>query len=520
MPIAVRVEIDAEGVATVWFDAPGRSVNTFTAAVLDEFSGVIEQVEALARDKKINGVVFASAKPGVFITGADLAEMMRYDASGMLAFLEKGQGVLERIARLPVVTVAAINGHCLGGGFELALACTYRVAADEGTINIGLPEVKLGMIPAWGGTTRVTRMIGLRRALPLLISGESLTPRKAKTAGLIDEVAAPEQLMKVAKEMIGRGPRTPLEPPAEKQQLLDTPTAMGEFCERERRAVLAETFGHYPAMLGVIDVAETAAREGHEEGLRAERERLAGLSQTAACKNLLRMFFLRQSVKKAAQRTSPGQITSEILINRLLVSYVAEALAMARETGDIARIDVAMRRWGMGMGPFEWCDQLGLDAVLVIFTTIGESTGSRAPTELTEIAERGWLGRKSGRGFYVYDGETMLKNGDALALLRSEGGAENVPDDETIQWRLVLPMVNEAVRLLEAGVVASPDTVDVASVLGFGFPAFRGGLMHYARSVGVEEIERRMNEWAERWGERFRPAPGLRAILSGNEPRP
>src|SRR5205085_11831796 len=116
--------------------------------------------------------------------------------------LALGQSIFDRIARLTMPTVAAINGDCLGGGMELALACQMRVIVDDSSLSIGLPEVKLGLIPAWGGTTRLPRLIGLTRALPILLAGQTMSPRKALRRGLVDEVVRPEALVSAARRLV------------------------------------------------------------------------------------------------------------------------------------------------------------------------------------------------------------------------------------------------------------------------------------------------------------------------------
>src|SRR5678816_1813461 len=140
---SLRAAVDGDGVMTVWFDQPGKSVNTITWQMLLD----LEQVVAAAERDKPRGLIFASAKPDCFVAGGDLFDIraLATDPAKMTKFLADGQALWNRIEKLPMPTVVAINGDCLGGGFELALACTYRVAADDGSINIGLPEVKIGI---------------------------------------------------------------------------------------------------------------------------------------------------------------------------------------------------------------------------------------------------------------------------------------------------------------------------------------------------------------------------------------
>jgi 3-hydroxyacyl-CoA dehydrogenase/enoyl-CoA hydratase/3-hydroxybutyryl-CoA epimerase len=195
-------------------------------------------------------------------------------------------------------TVAAINGDCLGGGFELALACRHRVAADDGSINIGLPETKLGLIPAWGGTSRLPRTIGLTKALPILLAGKTMPPRKAAKAGLIDEAVRPEALMSAARRLALR--RTPRRTPGVVDRIAATSIARGKVLESARKKTLDTTHGNYPAPMRLIDVLHTSYRDGFAAGLAAERQAILDMTATDAGKNLLRLFFLRQGAKKKA----------------------------------------------------------------------------------------------------------------------------------------------------------------------------------------------------------------------------
>src|SRR5436309_393295 len=193
---------DEQNIVTVWLDVPGKPVNTCSPQLLADLAQALDAIE---RDKPA-GVIFASPKPKSFNAGADLFEIKKMSREQVEKYLADGQNLFSRIASLPMPTAAAINGDCMGGGFELALACTYRVAADVPSINIGLPETKLGLLPAWGGTTRLPRTIGLTRALPILLAGQTMPPRKALRAGLVDEVVRPEALLAAARRLVQSTP--------------------------------------------------------------------------------------------------------------------------------------------------------------------------------------------------------------------------------------------------------------------------------------------------------------------------
>jgi 3-hydroxyacyl-CoA dehydrogenase/enoyl-CoA hydratase/3-hydroxybutyryl-CoA epimerase len=295
MDTAVHTAVDSDNVMTVLLDVPGRPVNTCTPQLLDDLSAALDEVERTMPA----GVIFASAKARSFNAGADLFAIRDMTDEEVAAYIARGQAIFDRIAHLPMPTVAAINGDCLGGGCEMALACLYRVAANDGSISIGLPEVKLGLIPAWGGSTRLPRLIGLTRALPILLAGKTVPPRKALKAGLIDEVVRPEALRDAARRMATRSAERRHPGFAQRLAAGLTP-ARNRILSAARAQTESRSMGNYPAPMKLIDVVKSGYDGGVAAGLKAEREAILGLTQTAATKNLLRLFFLRQGAKKRA----------------------------------------------------------------------------------------------------------------------------------------------------------------------------------------------------------------------------
>lgn len=295
---AFQIHTDGRGVMTITFDTPGKSVNTFTPEALDELASRVDALHD-ANDPPA-AVIFTSGKDGAFIAGADLFAMREMDTSAMRTFLEKGQRTFDAIAALPMPTVAAINGNCMGGGCELALACDHRVMVDDGSMRVGLPEINLGIIPAWGGTTRMARMFGLAKSLPTLLAGKTFTPRKAKSVGLVDDVVRSERLQAAARRLLVKRPDRP------KPNLLDRAARsfapLAEFiCSKARAAANAKTFGNYPAPDRLIDTARAAVLRGHDVGLTAERDSVIELASGPVCRNLMRLFFLRQGAKRVVR---------------------------------------------------------------------------------------------------------------------------------------------------------------------------------------------------------------------------
>src|SRR5436190_19130442 len=192
---AFTIERDGD-LAVVWFDYPGEKVNKFSSWVMQEFSGVVDQ---LAASTDIKRVVVASRKAGVFIAGADITEFTKVTSPEQAKeYTRFGQQTLHRFSKLPMVTVAAINGACVGGGCELALSCDYRVISDDRKAQIGLPETKLGIFPAWGGTTKLPRLIGLPAALDIIRLGKVLDWNRSKRIVLVDVVVSVPTLLGIA----------------------------------------------------------------------------------------------------------------------------------------------------------------------------------------------------------------------------------------------------------------------------------------------------------------------------------
>ena len=197
------LQIDADRIAWLVCDTPGASTNVLSAPVLRDLATQLEEIAA----KPPAGVVIRSAKTSGFIAGADIKEFLkiRTPEEGY-ELVRAGQTVLQALEYLPCPSVAALHGFALGGGLELALACTYRVGADDAKLSLGLPEVLLGIHPGFGGTVRAVRLIGVRPALDLMLKGKPYKGSRALAAGLIDELVPPSELLDRAKARLLRSP--------------------------------------------------------------------------------------------------------------------------------------------------------------------------------------------------------------------------------------------------------------------------------------------------------------------------
>src|SRR6186713_2938078 len=201
----IRRETGDDHIWVLTFDRPDSGANIFDAATLEALD---EHLDAVEKDASVRGLIIASAKKSIFVAGADLKTLLQAAKTDeMREFIEPGQQVFNRLANLKIPTVAAIHGASAGGGYEVALACDYRVASDAPATRIGLPETGLGLLPAWGGCTRLPRLIGAQKASEVILKGKLYSAQEALNIGLVDEIAPPDQLLDRAREKLRAGKR-------------------------------------------------------------------------------------------------------------------------------------------------------------------------------------------------------------------------------------------------------------------------------------------------------------------------
>jgi 3-hydroxyacyl-CoA dehydrogenase/enoyl-CoA hydratase/3-hydroxybutyryl-CoA epimerase len=309
-PPTIKRTIRDDKICILTFDRPGSAANIFDAATLSELR---EELDLIAATPDLKGLVLTSAKRSIFIAGADL-RMMDASPVQVRELIELGQSVMNRLAAMRIPTVAAIHGAAVGGGYELCLACDYRVASNDRATKIGLPETQLGLLPAWGGSTRLPRLIGLPAALAIILAGKTLAAKPAVKRGLVDELVPAEYLLPTAVRMIKRGKRTN----RSQHWLVNNPLSAAIIRSRARTQVLKKTGGHYPAPLAALDVVTHGISKSVEESLRLERERVLELIQGDTCRNLIRVFFLQERAKKLTldsvlrtQDSAPSTLNSQ-----------------------------------------------------------------------------------------------------------------------------------------------------------------------------------------------------------------
>jgi len=657
-------DTDSDGIVWLRLDKADSSANVLSTEVMTELKTAIEALDAITP----RGLVIFSGKNNGFVMGADINEFSAVDTpERAYEVTRQGQQLFDKIEALRCPTVAAINGFAMGGGLELAMSLDYRLALAGKKRILGLPEVKLGLHPGFGGTVRAVRLCGVRPAMQLMLTGNPITVDKGRKIGLVDRIATEDNWRQAARELIAARP--PKQRPPFVERLLN----LG-FIRPLIKSMLVKQVAskarrdHYPAPYKMIDLWArygASPRTGYE----AEARSFADLMCTSTSRNLVRVFFLQNRLKAQGGKTEhrishvhvvgagvmggdiaawcalrghtvtlqdreekyvqpaidraqklfakrvrddqerdatsarlqsdvPGAgidradlvieaifedleakqslykelgsrmkpdallatNTSSIrledlrtvlgeprrfiglhffnpvaqlplvevircddtdqtaldagfafvngigklplecrsapgfVVNRILAPYMAEAMHLAESGIALVDIDSAAEDFGMPMGPVELVDSVGIDVALHVSQVLGEAMNRPVPATLSEMVDKGRLGRKSGQGFYEWvDGKVRKPAASPSALPRDIGD------------RLILPMVNEAVACLADGIVTDADLLDAGVIFGTGFAPFRGGPINYARERGVDNVIAALESLAAAHGERFKP---------------
>ncbi len=664
-----RTGIDADAIVTLTLDRADRSVNAMARAVLEELDQLLDRLSM----ERPRGVVICSGKAAGFIAGADIHEFAGYEHDGAVrATIMFGQRVYQKLAGLPCPSVAAIHGHCMGGGTELALACSHRVASNDPRTRIGLPEVMLGIHPGWGGTARLPRLVGALQALPLMLTGKSLASGPALAIGLVDEVTDESTLLQAATAMARHPVPRPVVQRLRAWASNSWPARqlLAPMLRKKTAAKVRQS--HYPAPFALIEVWRRGGNDVLQR-LALEADSVVCLAATPTARNLVRVFFLQERLKaqggdtahgiahvhvigagvmggdiaawcayrgfsvslqdrelplvesaiararvlferrlKTPERMAPALArlhadvegvhtasadlvleaiyenleakktlyaavqpnlraeallatnTSSIplnelarglgsperfvglhffnpvaqmplvevvrharlapaaeqralafcraidklpipvkgspgfLVNRILMPYMLEAIRALGEGIPGAILDRTARAFGMPMGPIELADTVGLDVAASVGTELAPFLGLDLPQGVERLLESGKRGKKSGEGFYRWQGGKPVKPGVPKGYLAPDG----------LEFRLIGPMLNEAVACLADGVVDDADLLDAGVIMGTGFAPFRGGPISYIRSVGADALRAQLESMAALHGPRFAPRPG------------
>ncbi|MAZ38648.1 MAG: crotonase [Legionellales bacterium] len=660
----------------IWLSLNKANVaaNTLNREVLEEFERIVDDIQ---QKENLAGLIIQSAKSSGFILGADIQAFTEIkDANEAFELVRKGQIIFEKLENLKIPTLALIDGACLGGGLELALACDYRVAHDNRKTKLGLPEVLLGIHPGWGGTIRLPRCIGALKAMDLILSGRTVPAKVAAKIGFIDAAVPMRHLKTAAIRFILNQPERHKAPWYDKAFSISfIRQAVGSLL-RKKVMVKAKP-EHYPAPYAVIDNWVKVGID-NEKAYITEANSIGKLLVSDTSRNLVRVFFLQEQLKslakhsdfkaqhvhvigagtmggdiaawcalrgmqvtlqdRSSEQVAPaiarayqlfskkirdkrliqaamdrlipdlegegvskadviieaiyenleakqnlfktleasakpsailasntssipldeinqtlnnperlvgihyfnpvakmplvevvkGQLTSQdvlndaiafvrsidklplpvksspgFLVNRILMPYLMECVALVDEGYSITAIDSAAKKFGMPMGPVEIADTVGLDVCLSVAKNMIAHFGGTVPTRLESMVSQSKLGKKSGQGFYTYKDGKQIK----------EPAADKGEHDELITHRLIMRLVNESFAVLRENVVESADLLDAGMIFGAGFAPFLGGPIHYARALGKDELTKIFNDLQSDCGKRFEPDTALSEII-------
>ena len=297
------------GIIRVSLDVPGRPMNILNQSVMTELQQIVSELEA-NQDAKL--VVLESGKESGFLAGADVNAIANIESSEQaLGLMKDGQAVFQRIAGLKIPTIAVIHGPCLGGGLELALSCKHRIARDNSSTKIGLPEIKLGVIPGWGGTQRLPKLVGLTNALAMILQGKHIAPRDAVHTGLIDMAIAPEDWEEEVDAFIHRVLTGGYVLPPRKRRSMAKRflegTKLGRYLIFDATGKqIASKAKQYPALASAVKAISDGYQRG-VDGFASERQEFVKLLPTMTCRNLLNLFFARESAR-SLKTWSAGEV--------------------------------------------------------------------------------------------------------------------------------------------------------------------------------------------------------------------
>ncbi len=308
-----QIEITPDNFAIITFDLLNEKVNKFSSIVLNELQSVIQELKSKS---SIKGALFRSNKKDIFIAGADIIELssIKNESEGR-KLIEMGQNIFTEWSDLPFPTCAMINGACMGGGLEFSLCFDYRVVSDQPKTVLALPEVKLGIYPAWGGTQRLTRLVGAYYSIENICSGKNIYPKEAYEMGLVDDYSPQDDLQNRALAVLLMGISDSTW--KIKREVLRNPLSLSDDQSLytfglARAYIMGETKGNYPAPIAALDAIQEGSSLPLKDGLQKEIEKVLPLITSDVAQNLMNIFFMSEELKKVrgsdVQGINPGEI--------------------------------------------------------------------------------------------------------------------------------------------------------------------------------------------------------------------
>ena len=457
----IRREID-DSICVLTFDRPESGANIFDAAALSDLD---QQLDFIEGEDSLEGVVILSAKKSIFIAGADLKTLLHQAQTGeMRAFIAEGQRIFNRLAALKIPTCAAIHGACAGGGYEITLACDWRIASDDPATRIGLPETTLGLIPAWGGCTRLPRLIGAEKAAEVILKGKLYSAQEAKQLRLIDEIVSRDQLLDAAKKKLRDGKRPS-----------PSPLPRGEAdggAAGERKTSAPRASGNLAPARALEIIRKNLPLD---QSLAAELDTIAELGGTDATQNLIRNFFLAEKYKRGSSKQMPEKITHAAVIGAgIMGSGIAQWLS-SRRVSVILR-DVGTEELTRGLASIE---KIYADAVKRGIMTDEEAkegrariVASSAPIEMRDVqivieaaSEKMEIKKEIFRELVQKAPHAAILATNTSALPISDLAAETKTPERVVGLHFFNPV--SRMKLVEVVVGTETSDATIARALGF-----------------------------------------------------
>lgn len=542
-------------VAHIELDLPNREVNLLTSALATDLKQVIDSVIA---DDNILGAIISSAKSD-FMAGADLEtllanqnlELHAHEADGHFSEIN---ALYRRLETSGKPFVAAINGTALGVGLELALACHYRILADDASIKIGFDEVTFGLLPATGGTQRLPRLIGIQKALPLLLDGKFIEPSQALALAVVDELASQNELAAKAKEWIHNN-SAPAQPWDVKG--FRVPYDAGAMATHANTSFSAnlikvrkQTQDNYPAPIAILSAVYEGTLLPFDLALEIEAKYFAQLYSDSVSHNLIRLQLAHQkqttqltcnpsanSANKNAKTTlfaiealnanlkdQPND-TLDTFTSRLFFSYIDEAMVMLAEGVAPALIENAAMQASFAIAPLAASDEI----IFNLQQQGGDQTAQsnllatllsdKAQSVLTLMQDNDRLVNNTSAGFYDYQTGDLSYKGTKDSPTYSKrlwpnlgkhfSVASSQPEFSVVRDRLLYRQALESVSCVEAGIIRAIDA-DLQAVYGLGFSSWTGGPLSLIETIGIRVFVERCQQLTQ-YGERFEPSLWLLA---------
>ncbi|BDY06130.1 fatty acid oxidation complex subunit alpha FadJ [Ferrimonas sp. YFM] len=337
-----QVVVGDDKIAVITMDVPGETMNTLRSEFGEEVRHILD---FLGSQSDLSGVVFTSGKPDSFIAGADINMLAACETREDVYKLSRdGHKLLNELAALSVPVVAAINGPCLGGGLELALACDYRVISNSPKTVLGLPEVQLGILPGGGGTQRLPKLVGIAKSLDMMLTGKQLRPKQAVKLGVADEMVPNTVLLEAAKKWVSKGKRKSTKPRLKgiEKVLEMTPMGRNVIYDQALKTVMKKTQGNYPAPAKIIECVK-ASTGNLEEGLKMEASHFADLVMSPESAALRSIFFATTEMKK---ETGAGEVKPSKVHKAMVLGGGLMGGGIANVTAVKAKVPVRIKDIG------------------------------------------------------------------------------------------------------------------------------------------------------------------------------